>query len=283
MAGPFLKTMVTRDDLEIAYLEWGETTAPVLVALVHATGFCKEVCAPVVDDLARQVPRFRAIAMDQRAHGDSAVPEPPLDWWDVARDVLELVDDTQPAIGVGHSAGAAALLMAELERPGTFDALVLVEPIVFPPPYGRFPDNPMSVAARRRRDRFASQQAAFDNWKHKHAFVGWEDRALWAYVDGGLREEHGEYVLKCSRESEAETFIAATDHRAWDRLGEIEVESLIIAGEHSTTHQEAFLATMAGRIANARYEIVPDTSHMLWMERPGLIADRVARLVERVS
>lgn len=283
MAGPLAKTLFARDGLEIAYLEWGAAIGSPLVVLVHATGFCKETCAPVVDDLAATTSQFRAIALDQRAHGDSAAPQPPFSWWDVAHDVVELVGDASPVVGAGHSAGGAAMIMAELANPGMFDGMVLVEPIVFPPPYGRFPDNPMSIAARRRRDRFESRQAAFDNWRSKPAFAGWEDRVLWAYVNGGLRQEGGEYVLKCSRESEAETFMAATEHGAWDRLGELAVETVVIAGEHSTTHQQPFLAEMVERMGNASYEIVPDTSHMVWMERPDLVAERLARVVGRVN
>jgi pimeloyl-ACP methyl ester carboxylesterase len=209
---------------------------------------------------------------------------PPLDWWAGAKDVIELLDrEAGPVIGVGHSAGGAQLMMAELELPGRFAGLVLVEPIVFPPPYGRFPDNPMSNAARRRRDRFRSRQEAFDNWNRKPAFAAWDDRALWAYVDGGLRPEADHYVLKCSRDIEAETFIAATEHRAWDRLSELEVETLVVAGEHSTTHQERFLEDMTERMGRASYEIIPGTSHLVWMERPDLIAAAVAQVVDRVS
>lgn len=277
-------TFVARDGLEIAYEEWGAGSDGTLIVLVHATGFCKELCAPIVDDLSELASGFRALTVDLRAHGDSGVPDHPFDWWDSGKDVVELVaPGSSPVIGVGHSAGGAALILAELTHPGTFDGLILVEPIVFPPPYGRFPGNPMAEAARRRRNRFTSREAAFSTWTSKAAFARWEERAMRAYVAGGLREDRGEFVLKCSRESEAEFFTAATEHRAWDRLGEIDVESLVIAGETSTTHQEPFVKEIVGRMSNASYEIVPDAGHMVWMERPRVVADRVARFIDSVG
>jgi pimeloyl-ACP methyl ester carboxylesterase len=276
-------SFVARDGLEIAYTEWGSPDDHPLVVLVHATGFCKELCMPIVDDLSEFVTGFRALAIDLRAHGDSAVPDHPFDWWDIGRDIVEVVAGSSPVIGVGHSAGGAALILAELTRPGTFDGLVLVEPIVFPPPYGHSSDHTMVRVARRRRDRFASREAALSNWMSKRAFAGWEERAMRAYVFGGLREVGGEFMLKCSRESEAEFFAAGLEHRGWDRLGEINVESLVISGELSTTHQEPFVREIVSRMPNASYEVVPDTGHMVWMERPGLVAERVAGFMSQTQ
>lgn len=275
-------SFIARDGVEIAYSSWdGVATLP-LAVFVHATGFSKELCEPVIDDLRDSVPGVGAVAIDQRAHGDSGTPPLPFDWWDVGRDVVELVAGREQVIGVGHSAGAAALLLAELARPGTFAGLVLVEPIVFPPPYGRFPDNPMASGARRRRERFESREAAFANWASKPTFAGWEERAMRAYVAGGLRADGDGYVLKCSKESEAEFFTAATDHRAWDRLGEVATPVLVVAGENSTTHQDPFLRDLVGRMPQAVAEVVPDASHFVWMEQPGLIAERVAELIASI-
>ena len=271
------RTFVARDGAEIAYSTFGDGEP--LVVFVHATGFCKELSTPIIEDTYALTGSFTAVAIDQRAHGDSAVPEPPYNWWDIGGDVVELIGDADTVIGVGHSAGGAALVLAELLRPNTFDFLVLVEPIIFPPPYGRFPGNPMSAGALRRKPGFPSRQAAYDNFVAKPAFAGGEERAMRAYVDGGLRDEADGVVLKCSPEAEAEFFLAATEHGAWDRLGEVTTPTLLIAGEHSTTHQEPFLLQLSDRLVDATYEVVPDTSHFVWMEQPGSIAERVAAAI----
>lgn len=279
MLPPDLGAHVATDGIRIAYCEWNPTGSP-LVCLVHATGFCKELADPIVAELGELETGFRALAIDQRAHGDSGVPDPPFDWWDIGRDLVEIIDGVAPVVGVGHSAGGAALVLAELLRPGTFAALVLVEPIILPPPYFRDPDNYMAQLARKRRDVFVSRTAAYENWRDKEPFSSWDDRVLRAYVEGGLRDTGDGVVLKCSKSSEAEFFTAATDHAAWDRLAEVATPTLILAGEHSTTHQESFTRALADRMQSARYEIIPGTSHFLWMERPALVAARAAEALQ---
>jgi pimeloyl-ACP methyl ester carboxylesterase len=90
-------------------------------------------------------------------------------------------------------------------------------------------------------------------------------------------------VLKCTPEAEAEFFTAATDHKAWDRLGEVGARTTIIAGENSTTHQEPFLGELAGRMPQAETVVVPGAGHMVWMEQPEMVAERVASSIGRLG
>jgi pimeloyl-ACP methyl ester carboxylesterase len=267
------------DGVEIATASWTHGDGGPDLVLVHATGFCKEVAAPVVDELSLRLPAFRAVALDQRAHGDSAAPPPPYDWWDSGRDVLAVLRERRGVIGIGHSSGGALLLLAELLAPGTFRAMVLVEPIVLPPPYGTFPDNPMSVAARRRTATFPDRAAARRRWERHPTFAAWDPRAFDAYLDGGLRRDGDGWALKCSPDAEAASYIGATQHRAWDRLVEVAPPVLLVAGAQSASHPKSFLAAMAGRMPSASSVVLPGTSHFVWMERPDLVAAEAARFL----
>ena len=152
-----------RDGVDIA-VERRAGDAGFGVVAVHATGFCKETWGPVLAAL----PGVAAVAIDQRGHGASTVGDPPFDWWHLGGDVLAVIEEASPApgrIGLGHSSGGAALAMAEILVPGTFQALVLVEPIVFPGPYARAEENPLTAGALRRRRSFPSLEAVLESFR----------------------------------------------------------------------------------------------------------------------
>lgn len=253
-----------------------ESGGGVPIVAVHATGFCKETWLPVLCDPVLEAREW--LSIDQRGHGDSSSPEPPYDWWDLGRDLLSVIEvfGLSPPIGLGHSAGAAACLMAEILRPGTFSALVLIEPIVFPPPYGRFDDHPLAAGARRRRPWFESRDATRSAFAGRPPFQRWSDSALDAYVDNGFEDSDGGRLLKCLPEVEAEFYATAGLHRAWDRLDEAGAPAVVVAGERSLSHPPSLVEELAARMPNARAQFVAGATHFVPMEAPAAVAEIVA-------
>ena len=221
---------------------------PMTIVFAHATGFCGAVWRPVIEGLS---PEFTKIAWDFPAHGLGPKLPLPVDWWsfgEFARD--QLADAEKPVLGVGHSMGGAALVMAEVLVPGTFAGLILIEPMLFPPPYQRF-DNPLSQVVGKRRRVFESKEAARANFVSKRPFISWHPAALDGYIDDGLIETDHGVVLACVPEDEADIYRGATAHGVWERAGEVKTPSLILAGENSDTHDEARVRAIAGRLGQA--------------------------------
>lgn len=247
----------------------------------HATGFCAGVWRPVRELLADH----DSTALDFRGHGASTSSRTVRSWWEMASDVLAVVSHHHhgPLIGVGHSMGGAALVMAELLRPGTFAALVLVEPIIFPGPYRRDSSHPLVALATRRRARFDSRPAVLDSYGSKPPFVGWHPDALAGYVEGGFVEDGEGVRLRCAPRAEAEVFTAASAHAAWERLAEVEVPVHILYGADTDTYPSGHGEALAARFPSARAASIPGTGHFLPMERPDIVADAVRAFEGRFS
>jgi pimeloyl-ACP methyl ester carboxylesterase len=247
------------------------------IVLAHANGFCKETWAPFVDELGSP----DHLLYDQRGHGDSAAPPLPIDWWDLSRDVLSVLDDAAmppPLTGIGHSSGGAALAMAEILRPGTFERLVLVEPIIVPPPFERHDDHPLALLTERRRVSFESAESAYDAYLEKAPFDTWDPRALAAYVENGFEARGGQWALKCDPAVEAEIYRTAFEHGAWDRLDEVGCEVVLVFGSESPAESAPHAQAMVDRFRLGRLVVIQGAGHLIPMERPEALAAVVAAI-----
>ena len=287
-----MRRVVTPDGVEIAcHVEPAAPGAPTLV-YAHATGFCGAVWEPVLAGFRDRTPGAGHVVVDQRAHGASSASPHPFDWWDIGRDVLAVLAAHQVHTGVfavGHSGGAAGLLLAELLAPGTFDGIVAVEPIVPPPPFERSEHAPIAVNAARRRRWFPSRDDARTRWAGRSAFADWVDAALDAYLAHGLVPgtdyESGRegVVLACDPRDEAEWFRCAYAHGAWDRLGEIGCPVTVVAGTRSITHVDGPPAAITDRLGKGRLEMIEGATHFIPMEQPKTVVEAVFDLLRGIS
>jgi pimeloyl-ACP methyl ester carboxylesterase len=262
------------DGVDLAVHDLGGEGPPLLVA--HATGFLAAVYRPLAD---RLVERFHSYALDFRAHGHSSRPASDLSWEGMADDVLATVDGLglERPDAVGHSMGGAALVLAELRRPGTFRALYLYEPVLIP--RGTFPasgdDNPMSAAARRRRPVFESRQAAYDNYAAKPPLDVLDPEALRLYVEEGFTEAEGGVALRCRPDDEAEVFAFGAVNGAFERLGELTLPVTVAQGGVVDPGPGMVAPAQAAAIPAGRLVVAEGLGHFGPVQDPGLVARQV--------
>ena len=255
----------------------GPDGAGVPLLFVHATGLCAGVWAP----LAAELEAFHRVALDVRGHGRSSLPGVGMAWEGTADDVLATVDafDLDRPVGVGHSMGGAALLLAEQARPGTFRSLWLFEPIVVAP--ADVPpdaENHLAAGARRRRDSFPSDLEAFENFAHKAPLDELDPACLAAYVAYAFEEQaDGSVTLLCRPEVEAETFGMGMRHHAYDHLGEVTCPVVVVRGRIDGAGPSAFAQAVSDALPDGRVEDHPELGHFGPLEDPKLMARSVRR------
>jgi pimeloyl-ACP methyl ester carboxylesterase len=279
VAGP---RVTTADGVEIATYDLGGEGPPLLLA--HATGFHGRVWLPLAASLGH---RYHCWSFDSRGHGDSSpAPGGNYDWQGFGRDVLAVVAGLRLGAGpvrprgVGHSSGGAALLLAEEAEPGTFEALYCYEPvvpIVEGPPSEEPIDNPLADGARRRREVFASREAALANYAGKAPFTSFDPEALEAYVEWGFHDlDDGTVRLSCRREDEARVYENAWRHRAFQNLDRVAAPVVLASGG-----RQAHFGVEASRAIAARLrhpgpiEVHEELGHFGPLERPTVVAKSV--------
>ncbi|KAF9951815.1 hypothetical protein BGZ70_000839 [Mortierella alpina] len=271
------------------------TSPPVLFN--HANGFHKEMWEPIIARLPSTRSGSPMYAFDCRNHGDSAVLnssvlEKTFDWLTYAKDTLSVIDQlvTEKPLGIGHSFGANAILMAEILRPGTFSAIVAIDPTMFPAHFkiqAPLDDHPLANLALRRRDHWKDRAEAKTKLLEKPFFRAWDPETLDIYLEHGMKEVSGKdgslgVTLKCSKFQEAITFASdgSAIHDAFERLGEINIPVYIIAGEHSEINTPDLLQMKLEQCKNGSLDIVKDAGHLFPMEKPVETAAYVSSFME---
>ena len=269
---PAPRPVPSTEGVEIATYDLGGEGPDLL--MVHATGFCAGVWAP----LASHLPELRRAALDVRGHGRSGPPPGSADWDLAAHDVLATIDalDLQTPFGAGHSMGGALLAIAELQRPGTFSGLWLYEPIIMPKEIverGGDGSNPLAEGARRRRDRFDSAEDALDNFGSKPPLDALHPDALAAYVEHGFdHRPDGSVVLRCTPRREAANYEVGGLHRTFERLGELQCPVTVLRGRAEGQGPASLAALVASEIPAGRLEEHPMLGHFGPLEDPAGMA-----------
>jgi pimeloyl-ACP methyl ester carboxylesterase len=280
-------TLPAADGTPLAIHELGGAGRPLL--LCHATGLHGAVWEPMARALPDGLARH---AIDFRGHGASTVPpDHPLDWTAFRDDVLSVVDglhlEAGRVLGVGHSMGGAALVLAEQARPGTFAGLWLFEPIIPPPGYfeaaGASGPNPMSEAAARRRAEFPSRDAALGNFASKPPLDRLRADALHAYVRHGFvpltEDPTGPVRLACRPEDEARVFEGASVHGAFTRLAEVRCPVVVACGDDPVGPRRFVEAIVEG-LPHGRLELFAQLGHFGPLEAPERVAAAIAAFVD---
>ncbi|MEO8363311.1 MAG: alpha/beta hydrolase [Ilumatobacteraceae bacterium] len=277
--------ITSSDDVELAVHDYNPDSLAHPVLLSHATGFHGRVFDPIAREL---IASHHCITFDYRGSGDSTLP---FDWnvrWaafgDDALAAARYAANGGAVIGLGHSMGGTALVMAALREPKLFKAIILFEPIIFPtqqPEPSSDPNNDrnfLAEGARRRRTTFASFDDARANYGAKPPLNTLHPEALSAYVNFGFRQQQdGTVILKCSPEYEARTYDSGALHNTWDHLASLAVPTWVISGENDGP---ALIAPLiAAEIPGSQFIKYGDLGHFGPMQDP----QRFAELIRKVQ
>ena len=240
-------------------------SGPPLV-LLHGFAGSSASWAPVIHDLAET---RRVVAIDIIGHGASAAPEDPshFGFEQALRDLTEVTTQlgVARAAWLGYSMGGRLALGMAVDHPRKVSSLILVSATAgIQHETERLERMEADQELARR-----IEEAGIETFVHE-----WERLPIWE-SQGTLPVE----VLKVQREIRLRNRPAGLTNSLrgmgqgaqpsyWDRLHEIEVPVLLMAGALDRKFV-GIAGQMGVRIAGAELSVVPDAGHAVQLERPG--------------
>ncbi len=272
------------------------------LVFLHANGYPPECYRPLLSQLAK---KYHITAMVQRPLWPESKPEDIDDWRPLTDDFLAFLDAHQtahfdsaqdrPLACVGHSMGGIALLRAALREPERFKAIVLLDPVLFPPNFimawrvlrglkllHRF--HPLVAGARQRRREFNNLERLFKGYRRKSVFRYMDDESLRAYVEGIACQRDGGngYQLCYSAEWEIRIYLTGIwrDMDIWRGLPKLEVPTLIVRGAETDTFWERTGKLVQRKQPNVRVEALEKSTHLVPLEHPGEVSNLIQSFFE---
>lgn len=183
----------------------------------------------------------------------------------------------EPACLVGHSLGGFLSLMCAARHPALARAVLLLDS----PLLGGWKAQALGAmkrtqlvgavspgaVSRKRKNRWATREAALEHFRHKKAFARWDEAVLNDYVVHGTHDEDGERVLSFDRD--VETAIYNTLPHNLDRLLQrhpVKCPVAFVGGLQSEEMNQVGLA-MTRKVTQGRMSMM-DGSHLFPMEKP---------------
>jgi len=198
-------------------------------------------------------------------------------WRPLGEDLLLLLKQLgRPNISVGHSMGAAAIVMAAVKHPELFRSIVLIEPVIMSRRYFYFLKLFRGLAKRKvplirktldRMESWATREEVYEHFRPKMVFKKVSDAVLWDYVNYGTAAcENGTVRLVYSKEWEAHCYLVAQS--IWSLLPKVKVPLLAIRGRDSNTLSEKSWIKWKAMSPQHDYREIDNAGHLVPMEQP---------------
>jgi len=277
---------------QIPFEEFSSAGTPLHFA--HANGYPPKAYTPLLEHFTGQ---YQVLAMYQRSFWPGTNPDTLLNWEPFTTDLCRFMDEQGlsgiPAIG--HSLGGTTTLRLALRQPDRFTAVVLLDPVLFPPSFsplwGRlfrsglaYRMHPLARTTLRRRREYPDRQAIFDRYRQKGVFARIDDPGLWAYVNAiSLERQDNQVELIISPEWEARIYITAaiSDRSIWNDLAGLKPPLLVIRGEHSTTFSAYTARLMQKKLPNMVFVNLPEAGHLVPIEQPHKVAAIISEFLKK--
>lgn len=218
--------------------------------------------------------KYHVIRYDRRGYGRSEAAKtafPPTE------DLDKLLTDlkVQHAMIVGSSSGGALAIDFAITHPDMVDGLFLIGPVLHGMPY----TDSFLERARRNGEPFEQSgdvKGAIKNWS--------EDRFLIANGHDQARKKFYDALIANSQNLKYDPQLEQKlSPPASQRLGEINAPTLVLAGESDIADVHAHCRAINVGIPNSQRVVIKDAGHLVQLEHPDEVAQRIMDFLKKIK
>ena len=194
---------------------------------------------------------------------------------------------SQPVIAVGHSLGGVLTLLAAIEQPSLFRAVIILDS----PLLGRFKSNIVRFSkalgmidrltpafrTRARRQHWQNREQVLSYLKSRALFKTFTDACLEDYIDYGMLNDGDGYSLRFDRQIEYQIY-RTIPHILAEYEGRLQVPTTLIYGDKTNVVDRFDLRYMKKYYGIEHIEITG--THMFPMEYPQATANLIMDVVD---
>ncbi|PZR03494.1 MAG: alpha/beta hydrolase [Archangium gephyra] len=224
--------------------------------------------------------RFHVVAVKSRCLQPGIPPSTMQHWETFADDLVDSLRaaDLGPVLGVGHSLGGVATLIAASRAPDLFTKVIALDPVLFSR-RDEFLFRALKVtglvkrvgpakSARKRREVWPSREAAGASYRKKPLFRDFDAECFDDYLHFGLRDVEGGVRLTIPRDWEARVFESGPKD-AFGELKNLKVPSVFVRGESTNVFSPAAVKRVKQHVPTAQF-IEARGGHLFPLEHPEL-------------
>lgn len=264
--------------MNIPHFDFGGDKTP--LHFLHANGYPPECYQTLFEFFQTQ---YHLFGMKLRPLWADAKLSDVKNWRILSDDLLRFLPTltADPVIGVGHSVGATVTLRAALQNPQKFRALILLDPVLFVPPFillwriiyalglgAKF--HPKVAATLRRRKTFDNLEIVFRGYRTREVFRHVSDENLKNYIQGITQPKpEGGFELIFSPEWESHIYLTGLqDFDIWNNLHKLQIPTLIIRGSESDTFTKKAQKLIEKKNPKIQFEVLEKATHIFPLEYP---------------
>jgi len=260
------------------YLDWGNPSLHTVI-MVHATGLCSAVWAPIAIKLSQTK---HVMAFDQRGHGDTDKSNSGNSFELIGEDLASIIEalGESKVFVVGHSSGGIAALIADHLLSGQIAKAILIETRILD---GQGSGGALKKRADRTRMKRAiweNRRAMYGDYRFRDTFKNWTEECFISFIESGTKLlPDGKAQLKCSPEIEASFYEQRENLVISNYFKGLTAEYKILLGDYPEAQRidDNDLVYFLNNIPGSSIKPMRMGSHFLPLEHPQMVFEEIER------